>query len=144
MLGIISTADLEDATPAATAVHTGNRNSGTGIIDQFLDESDLADTGESGTGLRVLMGGGRRWFLPASQFGSSRAVANDYPEAPADLAEAWGLHPDADGALDPDATSRRIVDAASLRGRSTAVGLMSSADAGAVARPVRLRQHDVR
>ena len=101
-LGIISTADLEDATPGSTAVHTGNRNNGTGIIDQFFDESDLAGTGESGTGLRVLMGGGRRWFLPASQFGSSRAVANDYPEAPADLAEAWGMHPDADGALDPE------------------------------------------
>jgi alkaline phosphatase len=101
-LGIVSTADLEDATPAATAVHTGNRGAGTGIIDQFLDESDLANTGESGTGLRVLMGGGRRWFLPASQFGSSRAAGSDYPEAPADLVEAWGLHPDADGAIDPE------------------------------------------
>ena len=101
-LGIVSTADLEDATPAATAVHTGNRNAGTGIIDQFLDESDLAGTGDSGTGLRVLMGGGRRWFLPATQFGSSRAAANDYPAAPADLVEAWGLHPDAIGAIDPE------------------------------------------
>ena len=63
-LGIISTADLEDATPASTAVHTGNRNNGTGIINQFFDESDLDGTGKYGTGLRVLMGGGRRWFLP--------------------------------------------------------------------------------
>ncbi len=101
-LGIVSTADLEDATPAATAVHTGNRNAGTGIIDQFFDESDFADTGDSGTGLRVLMGGGRRWFMPAFQFGSSRATSNDYPEAPADLVEAWGLNPEAAGAIDPE------------------------------------------
>jgi len=101
-LGIVSTADLEDATPAATAVHTGNRNAGTGIIDQFFDESDFANTGDSGTGLRVLMGGGRRWFMPASRFGSSRAATNDYPEAPADLVEAWGLNPEAAGGIDPE------------------------------------------
>jgi alkaline phosphatase len=101
-LGIVSTADLEDATPAATAVHTGNRGAGTGIIDQFLDESDFQDTGDSGTGLRVLMGGGRRWFLPASQFGSSRATSSDYPAAPADLVEAWGIQAGGEGGLDPE------------------------------------------
>jgi alkaline phosphatase len=57
-LGIVTTADIEDATPAANAVHTADRNAGTGICDQYLDESFR-------TGLSVLMGGGRRWFVPA-------------------------------------------------------------------------------
>jgi len=75
-LGLVSTADLEDATPAANAVHTGNRGNGTGIVDQYLDESDASNTGKFGTGLKVLLGGGRRWFLPAGEFGSSRTAAS--------------------------------------------------------------------
>ena len=35
-LGIVTTADVFDATPAANAVHTSNRGAGTGIVDQFL------------------------------------------------------------------------------------------------------------
>jgi alkaline phosphatase len=93
-LGLLSTADVEDATPAANAIHTGNRGAGTGIIDQFLDESRT-------TGLSVLMGGGRRWFLPAGQFASSRATASDYPALPADLVQAWNLSPEMSGAVDP-------------------------------------------
>ena len=80
--GIVSTADIEDATPAANAVHTGNRNAGTGIVDQYLDE-------RGNTGLTVLMGGGRRWFLPRGQYGSSRAAASDYGPLPEDLQAAW-------------------------------------------------------
>jgi alkaline phosphatase len=99
-LGIVTTADVEDATPAANAVHTANRGLGTGICDQYLDEADLPGIPgldpagvRRGTGLKVLMGGGRRWFLPAKKadgsvnFGSSRAETNDYaftgPEAAA-------------------------------------------------------------
>lgn len=100
-LGLVTTADVEDATPAANAVHTMNRNAGTGICDQYLDESDARGTGRSGTGLAVLMGGGRRWFLPASQFGSSRSASTDSPALPADLVEAWGLPASAAGAVDP-------------------------------------------
>jgi alkaline phosphatase len=100
-LGLVSTADLEDATPAANAVHTGNRNLGTGIIDQYLDEADAADTGRFGTGLAVLLGGGRRWFLPAAQIGSSRANASDYANLPADVLAGWSLPASAAGALDP-------------------------------------------
>jgi alkaline phosphatase len=101
-LGLVSTADLEDATPAANAVHTGNRGSGTGIFDQYLDESDAEDAGDYGTGLQVLLGGGRRWTLPATEFGSSRAAASDYPGLPADLRQAWGLPGSSAGALDPE------------------------------------------
>lgn len=90
-LGIVSTADVEDATPAANAVHTLNRGAGTGICDQYLDESDAGNSLRYGTGLSVLLGGGRRWFLPAGQTGSSRTAGSDYPALPADLAAAWGL-----------------------------------------------------
>lgn len=100
-LGIVSTADLEDATPAANAVHTGNRGAGTGIVDQYLDESDSANAGTWGTGLRVLMGGGRRWFLPTGQFGSSRATGSDYGSLPGDIVAGWHLPATAAGALDP-------------------------------------------
>jgi alkaline phosphatase len=89
-LGIVTTADVEDATPAANAVHTANRNAGTGVVDQFLDES-------SHSGLAVLMGGGRRWFLPSGQFGSSRSASTDYV-LPADVVAAYGVPA---GAIDP-------------------------------------------
>ncbi len=85
--GIVTTADLEDATPAANAVHTGDRNKGQGIVDQYLDERD-------NTGLAVLMGGGRRWFLPSTTSGSSRSAPTagstpGYDSLPADLIAAW-------------------------------------------------------
>jgi alkaline phosphatase len=100
-LGLVSTADLEDATPAANAVHTGNRGAGTGIIDQYFDESDVAGAGHHGTGLKVLLGGGRRWFLPNTEFGSSRATGSDYGPLPSDLVAAWGLPSTSVGAIDP-------------------------------------------
>jgi len=101
-LGLVTTADVEDATPAANAVHTANRGAGTGIVDQYLDESDAGSTGQSGTGLSVLMGGGRRWFLPAGQFGSSRSASTDYANLPADLLAGWNLPASAAGVSDPN------------------------------------------
>lgn len=97
-LGIVSTADVFDATPAANAVHTANRGNGTGIVDQYLDDRNL-------TGLSVLMGGGRKWFLPNPSGsvspqpanGSQRRNATDYV-LPTDVVTAWGAAP---GALDP-------------------------------------------
>jgi alkaline phosphatase len=97
-LGVVTTADVFDATPAAMAVHTSNRGAGTGIVDQFFDDREL-------TGLQVLMGGGRKWFLPrqgddrsASANGSHRATASDYV-LPADLVRGWGAAP---GRRDPE------------------------------------------
>ncbi|MDX1932449.1 MAG: alkaline phosphatase [Capsulimonadales bacterium] len=97
-LGVVTTADIEDATPAATAVHTGDRGAGTGICDQFLDERERS-------GLAVLMGGGRRWFLPQTGadgspvFGSSRTQKGDYGPLPSDLIDAWKIAP---GTIDPN------------------------------------------
>ncbi len=101
-LGLVTTADVFDATPAANAVHTSNRNNGTGIVDQYLDDRNL-------TGLSVLMGGGRKWFLPNSTNaiqpvsgtynivnGSQRTTSTDYV-LPSDIVAGWGTAP---GALD--------------------------------------------
>jgi alkaline phosphatase len=92
-LGIVTTADVFDATPAANAVHTSNRGNGTGIVDQYLDDRSL-------TGLSVLMGGGRKWFIPqvsrvsaANQVnvgnGSARTDSSDYV-LPPDIVSGWG------------------------------------------------------
>ena len=100
--GIVTTADVFDATPAANAVHTASRGAGTGIVDQYLDDRHL-------TGLKVLMGGGRKWFLPNAADatnpakpqplnGSQRRSASDYVLS-ADLQAGWGASA---GAIDAD------------------------------------------
>lgn len=83
-LGIVTTADVFDATPGAFGSHTANRGAGSGICDQYLDEA------VNGANLTVLMGGGRKWFLPASTPGSARTAALDYV-LPAELATAYGV-----------------------------------------------------
>lgn len=95
VVGIVTTADVEDATPGAMAAHTGNRGAGTGICDQYLDESDLGNG--RGNGIAVLLGGGRRWFLPAGTPGSARDAATDY-QLDAGTATELGVP---SGAIDP-------------------------------------------
>lgn len=90
-MGIVTTADVFDATPAAFAVHTQDRGAGTGICDQYLDE------GVTNRGLRVLMGGGRKWFLGSGTNGSARVTSSDYV-LPADVASRWSVPA---GAIDP-------------------------------------------
>ena len=89
-LGIVTTADVFDATPAANAVHTADRGAGAGIVDQYLDDA-------SKTNLTVLMGGGRKWFLPNTTPGSARTASLDYV-LPADVVTGWGVNA---GAKDP-------------------------------------------
>ncbi len=97
-LGIVTTADVFDATPAANAIHTSNRGAGTGIVDQYLDDRHL-------TGLSVLMGGGRKWFLPNASGatkpqllnGSQRTASTDYV-LPSDIVAGWNATA---GAKDP-------------------------------------------
>ena len=100
-LGLVTTTDVFDSTPAAFGSHTQARASGTGIIDEFFDE-------RSATGLAVLMGGGRKWFLPNTVAGSGRTAATDYV-VPADVSTAWGVPA---GALDParDLLSEFVAD----------------------------------
>jgi len=89
-LGIVTTADVFDATPGAFGSHTQNRAAGTGIVDQYLDE-------RAKTGLAVLLGGGRKWFLPNSTPGSVRSSSTDY-QLPQEMAAGWGVP---QGTLDP-------------------------------------------
>lgn len=96
-LGLVTTADVFDATPAGNAIHTSNRGAGTGIVDQFLDD-------RSNTGLTVLMGGGRKWFVPSTTPGSARGDKTDYAFSAtdahtADIVKRWGASP---GQLDKD------------------------------------------
>jgi alkaline phosphatase len=94
-LGIVTTADVFDATPGSMAAHTSDRGLGSGIVDQFFDDRGL-------TGLAVLMGGGRKWFLPNTDElkpdgtrsgqpmnGSQRDGRSDYL-LPADIVAGWG------------------------------------------------------
>ena len=82
-LGLVTTADVTDATPAAFAVHTSNRNASTRIADDFFDRREQ-------TGLTVLMGGGRRWFQPKSQDGDRRATkTNTSVDPERDLVKAF-------------------------------------------------------
>lgn len=95
-LGIVSTADVEDATPSAFAIHTQDRGAGTGICDMYLDEAVAKHN------LRVLLGGGRKWFIPFGTAGSGRVNSATSSGAdyvlPADVATAWGVPT---GAVDP-------------------------------------------
>ncbi len=90
-LGIVTTSDVFDATPGAWGSHTSNRGAGTGICDQYFDDAE-------DTGLSVLLGGGRKWFLPASERGSARRDSTDYV-LPDELADGWGV---AKGQLDAE------------------------------------------
>jgi alkaline phosphatase len=84
-LGIVTTADVFDATPGAFGSHTSDRGAGTGICDQYLDETTVR------SGLKVLLGGGRKWFLPSTTTGSARATANTDYALPSELATGWGI-----------------------------------------------------
>lgn len=91
-LGLVTTTDVMDATPASFAVHTSDRSVGTGIVDQYLDEAVPK------ANLTVLLGGGRRWFQPVNVAGSGRASAFDYI-LPEELAVAWNVN---SGKIDPE------------------------------------------
>ncbi len=90
-VGIVTTADVFDATPGAFGTHTSNRGAGTGICDEYLDEAHGAYSGiGDGAGLKVLLGGGRKWFLPNTTTGSARNNGSDFV-LPAGLVTGWGL-----------------------------------------------------
>lgn len=90
-LGIVTTADVFDATPAAFGAHTQDRGAGTGICDGYLDEQVAK------ANLHVLLGGGRKWFLPNTTAGSARSASTD-AILPIELASAWHV---ATGVSDP-------------------------------------------
>ena len=76
-VGIVTTADVTDSTPAANAVHTSDRYAGSGIADRFLDEREA-------NGVSVLLGGGARYFMPKDAGGEradGRRLAEEFGSA---------------------------------------------------------------
>jgi len=76
-VGIVTTADVTDSTPAANAVHTSDRYAGAGIADRFLDERAV-------NGVSVLLGGGARNFSPKASGGvrvDARQLGDDFGRA---------------------------------------------------------------
>src|SRR5882672_3688471 len=65
-IGLVTTAEIYDASPAAFSVHAKSRNDAQSIVDQYLAmEPD------------VLLGGGRDYFLPKSAPGGKRDDGKD-------------------------------------------------------------------
>lgn len=76
-VGIVTTADVTDATPAANAVHTAARSASGEIARRFFEE-------RSANGVTVLMGGGRAHFVPREKGGrrsDGRDLLSDFREA---------------------------------------------------------------
>jgi alkaline phosphatase len=76
-VGIVTTADVTDSTPAANAVHSGDRYASAGIASRFLDERET-------NGVAVLLGGGARNFMPKDAGGErtdSRRLAQEFEQA---------------------------------------------------------------
>ena len=69
-IGLITTAPIYDASPAAFSVHAKNRRESESIVGQYLDFAP-----------EVLMGGGRDYFLPKSIKGGKREDGTDVTEA---------------------------------------------------------------
>jgi alkaline phosphatase len=114
-LGIVTTADVADATPAGWQIHTQDRGAGTGICDRYLDEAAPK------ANLTVLLGGGRKWFLPASTSGSVRSDSNGCV-LPDELAAGWGV---AKGALNRERDLLAAFQAAGFTYVATAAQLKS-------------------
>ncbi len=61
--GLVTTADITDATPAAFVAHTRRRSESAFIANTYFDPAHQPD---------VIMGGGSRWFLPKAKQGASQ------------------------------------------------------------------------
>ncbi|MDR2113358.1 MAG: alkaline phosphatase [Candidatus Accumulibacter sp.] len=66
-VGVVTNAEIEDATPAAMVAHTRRRSDYNDIVKMYYDSR-----------IDVLMGGGSPYFLPRSTPGSKRADEDDY------------------------------------------------------------------
>jgi len=76
-VGIVTTADVTDSTPAANAAHTADRFAGARIAAQFFDERES-------NGMGVLLGGGGRHFMPKDAGGEradGRRLAEEFEKA---------------------------------------------------------------
>ena len=97
-VGIVTTADLTDSTPAANAVHTADRYAGPGIAAAYFDERET-------NAVSVLLGGGARYFLPKGP-GGARTDARDLQAEFAGRLRAPGHRHRAQGARRPRRAAR--------------------------------------
>jgi alkaline phosphatase len=72
-VGIVTTADVTDSTPAANAVHTSDRYAGPAIAAAYFDERET-------NAVSVLLGGGSSHFRPRSQGGARSDERNVFAE----------------------------------------------------------------
>lgn len=79
-IGIVSTAEVQDATPAAVFAHTRRRSEYIAIMDQALNAAQRPD---------VLLGGGLASLLPQSQTGSRRSDERNLVNEFKALGYAW-------------------------------------------------------
>lgn len=76
-VGIVTTADVTDSTPAGNAVHTQDRDAAAAIAAQFFDERET-------NAVSVLLGGGGRHFMPKNAGGTrtdTRRLAEEFEQA---------------------------------------------------------------
>lgn len=76
-VGLVTTADVTDATPTGNAVYTQDRNAGAGIAARFFDEREA-------NGVSILLGGGSRHFMPKGEGGNrpdGRRLAEEFVKA---------------------------------------------------------------
>ena len=79
-IGVVTTAEIQDATPAAVWAHTRRRSEYVDIMDQALRPDQMPD---------VLLGGGTATLLPQSQSGSKRKDERDLVKEFQDKGFAW-------------------------------------------------------
>ncbi len=82
-VGVVSTAQITHATPAATYAHINQRNNENDIALQALP-GDATFNRRLGHGVDLLMGGGRRFFVPSgvARRGGSLWCACRWPQSP--------------------------------------------------------------
>jgi len=104
--GVVTTARVTHATPAACYAHVNERNTENAIALQALP-SDVTYNPRLGDGIEVLMGGGRRFFVPSGESdeegeSGSRADGRDLRVEFQDAGYTYAWNADQFAALAPD------------------------------------------
>ncbi len=97
-VGIVTTTEVVDATPAAMVAHTASRMTRTEIATMLYEAAP-----------DVLLGGGRAFFQPKSTQGSKRADEIDYIAKFRDLGHGYASTATEMGEIARDKTSRRLL-----------------------------------
>lgn len=99
-VGIVTTAEVQDATPAAVFAHTRSRSQYIDIMDQALQDAQRPD---------VILGGGLASLLPQSEPGSRRTDDRDLVKEFGDLGYAYAQTRTQLGSVLADGTPQRLL-----------------------------------